>query len=581
LYNLENFDKKILASIEDKELSTLCTNIAEFIIQNNSVTGGHVGANLGTVDLTVALHKVFNTPFDTFVWDTGHTGYTHKILTGRGNLFSSLNTLGGMNRFISSDESEHDFVEVSHAGTSISLALGNALARKDQDNSFSVAIIGDGSLAEGVAMEALNHAVKEDVNLIIVLNDNGFAISPGFGGLHDHLENISHENIFTLLGYNYHGVLDGHDPILLSNKLNEIKELGGVHFVHLKTKKGFRYGPASKHPVRMHYSFAFDVEDGSLKETPENKPFQAFAADAILESMENDKNIFAITPSTLYATDLERVFNVFPDRCFDPGMEEQHAMSMACGMARAGNYPVVFYQSTFLQRAFDQLLHDIGFSNNSILILSVRSGFSGYDNPTHHGIYDLSYLRSIPNLEIFYPSNGKHLYRLIASILKNPNGPKLVFLPYGFDDEDRISAQGPLPAVPSKLHKVRDGDDCLIITLGNKVNHAIEAHNLLLKNNIEASVLNLNQIKPIQEVEILPIIKKFEYVFTLEENISSGGLSEAISKLILLNFPNIKFNSFSLPDTFIQGGSQDELSILYGLDPKSISKSILEFIEKN
>jgi 1-deoxy-D-xylulose-5-phosphate synthase len=262
-------------------------------------------------------------------------------------------------------------------------------------------------------------------------------------------------------------------------------------------------------------------------------------------------------------------------------MEEQHAMSMACGMARAGNYPVVFYQSTFLQRAFDQLLHDIGFSNNSILILSVRSGFSGYDNPTHHGIYDLSYLRSIPNLEIFYPSNGKHLYRLIASILKNPNGPKLVFLPYGFDDEDRISAQGPLPAVPSKLHKVRDGDDCLIITLGNKVNHAIEAHNLLLKNNIEASVLNLNQIKPIQEVEILPIIKKFEYVFTLEENISSGGLSEAISKLILLNFPNIKFNSFSLPDTFIQGGSQDELSILYGLDPKSISKSILEFIEKN
>lgn len=581
LYNLDYFDKKTLDSMSENDLPSLCNQIADFIITNNSITGGHVGANLGTVDLTVALHRVFNTPFDTFVWDTGHTGYTHKILTGRGNLFPSLNTLGGMNRFISSLESEHDFVEVSHAGTSISVALGNAIARKNMDDSFSIAIIGDGSLAEGVALEALNHAVKENVNLMIVLNDNGFAISPGFGGLHDHLKNISQNNIFTMLGYNYHGVLNGHDSLSLSKKFDEIKGLGGVHFVHVKTKKGHRYDPALNHPVKMHYSFPFHVKDGAQVDISNEKPFQAYAADAILDSMHHDKNISAITPSTLYATDLERVFKIFPDRCFDPGMEEQHAMSMACGMARAGMYPVVFYQSTFLQRAFDQLIHDIGFSNNSILILSVRSGFSGYDNPTHHGIYDLSYLRSVPNLEIFYPSNGKHLYELILSVLKNPSGPKLVFLPYGFDDENKIKFQGSLPKDPLKFHQVRDGEDCLILTLGNKVNHAIETHNLLLKKNIKSSILNINQIKPIKYNDLLPIIKKFKYLFTLEENISTAGLSEAISKLVLLNYPQIKFNSFSLPDKFIQGGSQDELSTLHNLDPESISTLIAEFIEKN
>ena len=300
-------------------------------------------------------------------------------------MFSSLNTLGGMNRFVTTTESEHDFIESSHAGTSISVALGNAIHKKNiQSDDYSIAVIGDGSLAEGLALEALNHASCEDVNLLIILNDNQFAISPGFGAIHNHLSTISssksESNIFTNLGYKYHGPIDGHSNIDIINKLSSIKEVGGVHIVHLKTEKGHGYLPAKDHPNKMHYSFPFKISTGELIDIQHGKPYQSFAADAISDSMEKDKNIYAITPSTLYATDLQKVFDKFPDRCFDPGMQEQHALSMAAGIARSGGYPVVFYQSTFLQRAYDQLIHDVCFSNNNVLILAVRSGFAGYDN---------------------------------------------------------------------------------------------------------------------------------------------------------------------------------------------------------
>jgi 1-deoxy-D-xylulose-5-phosphate synthase len=586
MFDLENFKIEELKELKKNELGNLADDIASFIIEQNSITGGHVGANLGTVDASLAIHYVFNTPEDVIVWDTGHTGYTHKILTGRGHLFKSLNSFGGMNRFISSAESEHDFVEVSHAGTSISIALGNAVSnKKKKNNNFSIAFIGDGSLVEGVAFEALNHAVKEDVNLIILLNDNGHAISPGFGGIHDHLQDIQNskesKNIFTLLDYNYHGPLNGHSSEALIDKLQEIKKSGGVHLVHIVTEKGYRYEPAHNHPLKMHYSFPFTQDNGKLKDPSSNLvSFQTFAADAIQLNMRKDENIVAITPSTLYATDLDKVFNEFPDRTYDPGMEEQHAMSFACGLARSGTYPVIFYQSTFLQRAFDQLIHDIGFSNNNILILSVRSGFSGYDNPTHHGIYDISYLRSIPNLEIFYPSNGDHLFSIVDDILKKPSGPKLVLMPYGFDEKLIPSKQYNTEEDIYGIDKILEGNDCLILCLGNKVNDCIKTSEELKNNNISASIINLNKVKPIDSISLSNIISKYKYVFSVEENISSGGLNELISKIILENNLDTKYTYYSLPNEFIQGGSHEELSKKYELDPVSLARKISSKINK-
>ena len=325
----------------------------------------------------------------------------------------------------------------------------------------------------------------------------------------------------------------------------------------------------------MHYSFPFTKSDGKLKEPSQNLvPYQTFAAKAIHLNMTKDENIVAITPSTLYATDLDRVFSDFPDRSFDPGMEEQHAMSFACGLARSGTYPVIFYQSTFMQRAFDQLIHDIGFSNNNILILSVRSGFSGYDNPTHHGIYDISYLRSIPNLEIFYPSNGDHLFSIIDHILKNPSGPKLVLMPYGFDENLIPSKQYNSEESIYGVDEIIEGDDCLIICLGNKVNDCIKTSKELEKYNISASVINLNKIKPIDDIFLSKKMSKYKYVFSVEENISSAGLNEVISKIIIENDVDTKFTYYSLPDEFIQGGSHEELSKKYNLDSISLAKKI-------
>ncbi len=581
--DLKNFDKKNLNNFNQEKLNDLADVIRDFIIKSNSKTGGHVGANLGTIELSIALHYVFNTPDDTVIWDTGHTGYTHKILTGRAELFSSLNTFGGMNRFITTDESEHDFIEASHAGTSISIALGNAIHKKNiVSDDFSIAVIGDGSLAEGIALEGLNHASCEDVNLLIVLNDNRFAISPGFGAIHNHLGQIDTEkletNMFTNLGYNYHGILDGHSIENIIEVFSSIKNSGGVHVVHLKTEKGFGLLPAKDHPNKMHYSFPFDVSNGELTESQEGKSFQSFASDAIDEVMQEDKNIYAITPSTLYATDLERVFKKYPKRCFDPGMMEQHALSFAAGIARSGGYPVVFYQSTFLQRAYDQIIHDVSFSNDNVLILAVRSGFAGYDNPTHHGIYDQSYLKGIPNLKLFYPTNGKHLFALIKEVMQNPIGPVCIFMPYGNEKEEHLAANVSLPDNLLEYHNIKssDNDKAIILTTGNKVNDCLKVNEILEEQEISIRVTNVNKLKPLDEHKIVDLIKDYEFIFSIEENVTSGGLGESLASIIISSSIKSKLISFSLPNVFIQAGSNEELSQLYKLDPTSISEKIIK-----
>ena len=335
-----------------KELDEMAAKIRQFLIESNAVTGGHIGANLGTIELSLALHRVFESPEDKIIWDTGHQGYTHKIVTGRADRFRTLNTFRGMSRFVTKTESEHDIIEASHGGTSISVGLGIALAKALKGDTRSVvAVIGDGSLSEGLALEGLNHAaVAPHTNLVIVLNDNGYAISPGFGGLHNYLQGLKPgtkepETFFTSLGLDYIGPVDGHNIEALSKAFERAKESTQIPVVHVKTEKGHGWKPADGHPFRLHFSFPFDPQTGKAKDGAAYIGYQDIAAGVIGEEMERDERIVAITPSTIYASGLQPIFKKFPDRCFDPGMEEQHALTMTVGFALERYKPVIVFQS--------------------------------------------------------------------------------------------------------------------------------------------------------------------------------------------------------------------------------------------
>jgi 1-deoxy-D-xylulose-5-phosphate synthase len=578
-----NLKTMTLSEFKKGPLSTLkplADEIRQFLIDSISETGGHIGANLGTVELSITLHYAFNSPSDTFIFDTGHTGYTHKILTGRIENFKTLNSYGGMSRFISNSESEHDFIEASHAGTSISIALGRALTMRNRGQSnWTVAFIGDGALSEGLALEALNHAsVEKDIRLMIVINDNGYAISPGFGAIHEHLQSREigtdqPDSLFTALGYKVIGPVDGHSIENLLAAFEEAKTSPQVCIVHAKTEKGRGLATAASHPFKLHFSFPFDPETGITTLQPPDPGYQDVAALAIGDCMEKDQTVMAITPSTLYATGLAGVFKRFPERCFDPGMEEQHALSLAVGMALSGSRPVLFYQSTFLQRAFDQLIHDVCFANQDILILTVRSGFAGYDNPTHHGIYDFSYLRCLPNLQIFYPKDARELYEMTTLGLTKMKGPVLIHMPYGPAPKQEIK-RGEATLKMHSPELICSGKDGMIVTVGNKVAACKAALTLLTDLGMCFGLINVRQLKPLPEAELLKLLGEVSRVVTIEEGVLDGGFGSAVSSLIHQRGLSTELLQIGLPCEFIEAGSDDELNAKYGLDPGGIVKQI-------
>jgi 1-deoxy-D-xylulose-5-phosphate synthase len=580
---LKNIDIQKLKAMSFEEINTAAINIRDFLINSNSKTGGHIGANLGTVELSLALHYVFNSPDDAIIWDTGHTGYTHKILTGRAKNFSTLNTYGGMNRFISRSESEHDFIEASHAGTSISVALGRALSmRNSSKEHWSIAVIGDGALAEGIALEALNHAsVEKNIRLMIVLNDNGYAISPGFGAIHEYLQSRQVDNggpdtLFTSLGYNVIGPIDGHSSEDLITTFNNVIQSNKICLVHIKTEKGNGLAPAASHDFKMHFSFPFDPITGKPTESQTTIGYQDIASMAIEDCMTKDPDIVAITPSTLYATGLSKVFNTFPERCFDPGMEEQHAASMAVGMALSGCKPILFYQSTFLQRAFDQVIHDICFSNQNVLILSVRSGFSGYDNPTHHGIYDFSYLRGVPNLATYYPKDSHELYEMVYQSLIEPSGPILIHMPYGPADDANL-IRNKVSIDMNSPEEICQGSDGVIISVGNKISDCKNAVDSLSQKGMSFGLVNVRKLKPLPESQLIKIIGDLKKVVTVEESVLEGGFGSAISSMMHQHRMKNDLLQIGLPCSFIEGGSNEELSSIYGVDSNGIERQILEY----
>lgn len=579
---LEQMTPVKLKKLSVEELTELSADIRQFLIASTAATGGHIGANLGVVELSLALHYVLSSPEDNIIWDTGHQGYVHKIITGRANLFPTLNTYGGMNRFVTRQESEHDLIEASHAGTSISIALGIALARRLKgDTAVTVAVIGDGALCEGMAWEALNHAaVEKGIKLMLVLNDNGFSISPGFGALHQYLQGRTAEEpetLFTSLGYEYIGPVDGHSMSALLEAFARAKKATKIPFVHIKTVKGRGLPPAAAHPYRLHFSAPFDPATGVPKDTAPVVAYQDIAARVLTQEMEKEKNIVCITPSTLYATGLQQTFEKFSDRCFDPGMEEQHAMTMTVGFALQGYKPVIFYQSTFMQRAFDQLVHDVCFMNLPTLLLTVRTGFAGYDNPTHHGIYDFSYMRGLPNLTVLYPKDQFELERMVKDNLRALTGPTLISMPYGPVDAFDESVLTEDAASFAQPQVVEEGEDLTIITVGHLFGIARETVERLRQNGIRAGLINLRQVKPLPEQALIKHMSRSTRVVTLEEGVLDGGVGSAIAALASDHRLSCEILRIGVPNTFVEPGSFKELRAAYGLDADGVLAKIKEY----
>lgn len=566
-----------IKTYSEEELQNLAASVREFLLDTISKTGGHIGANLGVVELSIAIHYCFNSPRDTFLFDTGHQGYTHKLLTGRAHLFPSLNSFGGMNRFITPTESEHDPVEASHAGTSISVGLAMALAnRLSKKDDYVVVTIGDSALAEGVAFEALNHACVEDVKLILVVNDNGFAISPGFGALHEAFQSQDGkaQRFFEAMGANYIGPVNGHAIGELNKALKQAKQGQGVSVVHAKTIKGFGWEPANDNPFRMHFSFPFDPKTGASKMPAPPLTYPDVAASVVDEYMQQQPQSVCVTPSTLYATGLSKVFEKYPDRCFDPGMEEQHALSMCVGFALKGVTPIIAYQSTFIQRAFDQLIHDIAFANRPCLILSFRSGFSGYDNPTHHGVYDISFLQGIPNFSVFYPKDRWEAEHMVREALKNLQGPTMILMPYGPVEE--IDSDVLNTSLDVFLpEKVTETEDMMLVTVGNKYRAAEKAVKDLRKKSINAGLINIRKLKPLPTDQLLDQLGDCSRVVVIEEAVKAGGLGSQIALALMENNKHDKeLLSIALPTEFIRSGSNSELEEIYELDATGIVKRI-------
>ncbi len=563
------------------DLEKLAIEIRAFLITSISQTGGHIGANLGVVELTIALHHVFEIEKDKIVFDTGHQGYTHKILTGRKDDFKTLNQYGGMSRFISRAESLYDTIDASHAGTAISIAIGLALSNKqDCSESITIAFVGDGSLVEGMSFEGLNFGTALKLPLIIVINDNGMAIPPNVGGIkklftgNDSLEKA--EAFFSGLGYNYVGVSDGHNLSNLVSAFTQARSFvkKGTTIVHVKTEKGKGLEIAKTHPYKMHFSMPFNPQTGEgASSTPDGKTYAVVAGNKLYSLLKENHDITILTPSTPYASGLDRCLSEFPDKTIDVGMAEQHALGMACGLALNNRTVFVCYQSTFMQRTLDQIIHDAGFMNLPVTIIAARSGFSGFDSHTHHGIYDISYLRAIPNLSIFYPGTSRDLEKIIEERSISAKGPMIILHPYELvrtNEMDFYSASDSI----NGIEIIGEGRDGFILSVGNTLETSIDVRDRLLKLGIEFGLANVRWLKPLPEKQIFQILSKTNRIVTTEENVIEGGFGSSIAELILDNEFSCTLLRNAIPNGFVRPGDKQHLSRLTKIDADSLMHKI-------
>ncbi len=560
------------------DLDDLASEIRDFLISNISKTGGHIGTNLGIVELTLAMHYVFDSPSDPIIFDTGHQGYTHKILTGRASLFPTLNEWEGMSRFVSRQESTHDVIDASHAGTSISIASGMAWSfYKSGQNRTVVAFIGDGAMVEGMSFEAINFISSSKFRMVVILNDNGMAIAENVGGIKNITSGPDWQEkssaFFRGLGLDYTSVPNGHNIPLLISTLNAAKDCGKPIVVHVKTEKGKGLPSAKDHPYKMHFSMPFDPVTGAgAAPTVSGKTFASVASDVILEQMEKDDDIFVITPATPYASYLDKPLELYPDRVIDAGMAEQHAVGMACGLALDKKKPIVCFQATFMQRAYDQLIHDACFMDLPVTFLAVRSGFAGYDSATHHGVYDISYLRSFPNMQIYYPSSSDDMRNVLIDRLKAPNGPMAILHPY----EPIIEPETEVDITKwREISLLFEGNDGIIFCLPNKLRDGICVRDMLkTESGADFGLAVVRSIKPLPVANIVDLCSNVPKIITMEEGALQGGFGSLICETLADNHLNIPIFRSGIDDSFVPAGSKDECACKAGIDPNSILKRL-------
>ncbi|MDC1418189.1 1-deoxy-D-xylulose-5-phosphate synthase [Candidatus Thioglobus sp.] len=578
-----------------EELNDLALEIKLFLIESIEQTGGHLSSNLGTIELTLAMHYVFDTPNDTFVWDVGHQAYTHKILTGRRDLMSTLRQKDGLSGFTKRSESEHDAFGAGHSSTSISAALGIAIANKLQQKSdTSIAVIGDGALSGGMSFEAMNHAGDTDANLLIILNDNDMSISQNVGALSKYLTRLisgkiystmksksleflerlprvqkfakrSEEHLkgmflpgtlFEELGIEYFGPIDGHDIPVLIKALQNLKNIENPRILHIITKKGHGLEAAEQNPLKFHGISPPSISSNNFPS------YSKVFGEWLCNSSQNDERIIGITPAMSEGSGMVNFEKNFPERFIDVAIAEQHAVTLAGGMATKGLKPVVAIYSTFLQRGYDQFIHDIALQNLNVIFAIDRAGLVGADGATHAGIFDLSFLRCIPNIVIMAPSSSIEMYKALNFSLEF-DGPVCVRFPRGKSAIEEFVTDQSLEIGKGKI--VRTGKDIAIFAFGNMLEPALSA-----SEKINATVIDMRFVKPLDENLIIDTANTYNKLISIEDNTASGGAGSAINELLQSRNIKTPLHILGVPDLVTEHGSQDELYLLYGLHEENI-----------
>ena len=577
-----------------KELRKLSPDLLKYfsdelrkeIIKTLSTGEGHLGSSLGAVELSVALHYCFDTPFDVLIWDVGHQAYVHKMLTGRRSSFKSLRKKNGISGFPKREESEYDTFGTGHAGTAISAVLGMAISAKLQNKKrHHIAIVGDASIVNGMSFEALNHLGTTKANVLIILNDNSMGIDPSVGALKNYLTDIKKENskdpdFFQSLNIKYEGPIDGHNLETLISSFQRQKKKSGPRILHVVTTKGKGLLSAEKEKVIYHAPGKFDPVTGKLNPSPENKKikFQNILGETLLNLAKKNKKIIAITPAMPTGSGLVNMMNKLPNQCIDVGIAEQHAVTLSAGMATQGMIPFCVIYSTFLQRAYDQIIHDVALQKLPVIFCIDRAGIVGHDGPTHHGVFDIAYLRGIPNIQIVAPRNAKILQNLIYTVQLGIKSPLAIRYPRGFSELNEISfdfkkikwGQG---------KQLKKGDTIAILTIGTLA-EKIDLAMLKVENSKAFAHFDLCFIKPLDELLLHKIFKTYKAVIIFEEGIKKGGVGSAVLEFAAQHAYSIPINTEGIDDRFVSHGKTFDLLNEIGLDVETISNKLNLLLNK-
>jgi len=618
-----------MKGLSEAQLLQLSQELRQYIIDMVSVNGGHFGASLGVVELTVALHYVFNTPYDQLVWDVGHQAYGHKILTGRRDIFHTNRILDGISGFPRRNESEYDTFGVGHSSTSISAALGMAVAShyKGETSRQHIAVIGDGALTAGLAFEGLNNAGVEKSNLLVILNDNCMSIDPNVGALKEYLRDLSasytynrvrkdvwnllgaiskfgpdarhlarkivktikgglfgKSNFFESLSFRYFGPVDGHDLPKLIKILKDLEDIPGPKILHCITVKGKGYPLAEKDQTLWHAPGLFDKITGEIKKSNSDKPkppkYQDVFGHTLVELARLNPKIMGITPAMPSGSSMNFLMKEMPDRVFDVGIAEQHAVTFSAGLATQGMIPFCNIYSTFMQRAYDQVIHDVALQNLPVIFCLDRAGFAGADGATHHGAYDIAYMRCIPNLIISAPMNEVELRNLMYTAQMDPQSPFVIRYPRG--NGVMVDWERPFQAIPiGKGQMINNGEEIAILSIGHMGNYVKEASQKLNEEGIFPAHYDMRFIKPLDEEILHEVGKKFKKVITIEDGCIQGGFGSAILEFFADHgYQDIHVKRLGIPDEVIEQGEQLELHHLCGYDPEGIIQTVLQFSSK-